>query len=71
MTIASWGPSVGTDPMVRAPSVDDEGVISNWANTPYDLRRRGSALPATSTRSSSTTRPAAALRELALLDPDW
>ena len=34
----------------------DEGVISNWEELPFDLRRRRLALPAPSTRSSSAPR---------------
>jgi len=48
----------------------DDGVISNWADSPYDLRRRRlSAVGAVNTIVISDE-TAAALRELQSLDPD-
>jgi hypothetical protein len=49
---------------------DDQGVISNWAESPFDLRRRQLTLaqPAVDIVISEDT--ATALRELRLLDPD-
>lgn len=50
---------------------DDEGVISNWENSPYDLRRqRLTAVNHTVHEVVVTDEVAAALRELVLLDPD-
>lgn len=49
---------------------DDAGLISNWPDSPFDLRRRGLAA-AHPTRGIVIGREtAAALRELQLLDPD-
>jgi hypothetical protein len=54
----------------RCSVCEDQGVISNWENTPYDLRRRrlGSASDVHQVMVSDET--AAALRELRLLDAD-
>lgn len=49
---------------------DDEGVISNWAHTPYDLRRRRLSVAGTVDEVIVSDETAAALRELVLLDPD-
>ncbi len=49
---------------------DDEGAISNWADTPYDLRRRRLSLAGTVDEIIVSDETAAALRELVLLDPD-
>ncbi len=49
---------------------DDEGVISNWADTPYDLRRRRLSVAGTVDEVIVSDETAAALRELVLLDPD-
>jgi len=49
---------------------DDEGAISNWADTPYDLRRRRLSVAGTLDEVIVSDETAAALRELVLLDPD-
>lgn len=49
---------------------DDEGTISNWANSPYDLRRRRLTVAVAVHEIVIADEVAAALRELALLDPD-
>jgi hypothetical protein len=48
---------------------DDEGVISNWADTPYDLPRRRLSAVGDVDEVIVTDETAAALRELVLLDP--
>jgi hypothetical protein len=49
---------------------DDEGVISNWEGSPFDLRRRRLALADPVREIVIPGEIAAALRELRLLDPD-
>ncbi|PND54791.1 hypothetical protein CRM90_26210 [Mycobacterium sp. ENV421] len=49
---------------------DDEGVISNWADSPYDLRRRGLSLADALEEVIVSDKTAAVLRDLMLLDPD-
>jgi hypothetical protein len=49
---------------------DDEGVISNWADSPFDLRRRRPTLVAPVNEIVIPSEVAAALRELRLLDAD-
>ena len=49
---------------------DDEGVISNWAGSPFDLRRRRLALADPVNEIVISEDVAAALRELRLLDAD-
>jgi hypothetical protein len=49
---------------------DDEGVISNWAESPYDLRRRTLTLASPVNEVVVSEEVAAALRELLLLDTD-
>jgi hypothetical protein len=49
---------------------DDEGVISNWADSPYDLRRRTLTLASQVNEVVVSEEVAAALRELQLLDTD-
>jgi hypothetical protein len=49
---------------------DDEGVISNWADTPFDLRRRRLSVAGAVEEVIVSDKTAAALRELVLLDPD-
>lgn len=49
---------------------DDEGVISNWADSPYDLRRRRLGVAGDVDEVIVSDNTAAALRELVLLDPD-
>jgi hypothetical protein len=48
----------------------DEGVISNWQDSPYDLRRQQLALARPVTEVVISEEVAAALRELQLLDLD-
>jgi hypothetical protein len=48
---------------------DDEGVISNWADTPSDLPRRRLSAVGDVDEVIVTDETAAALRELLLLDP--
>lgn len=48
----------------------DEGVISNWQDSPYDLRRRQLALARPIKEVVISEQVAAALRELRLLDLD-
>lgn len=49
---------------------DDEGLISNWADSPYDLRRRRLSVADDVDEIIVSDKTAAALRDLALLDPD-
>jgi hypothetical protein len=49
---------------------DDEGVISNWADSPFDLRRRRLTLADPVNEIVISEDVAAALRELRLLDAD-
>ncbi len=50
---------------------DDTGVISNWQDTPFDLRRRSLSLAQAATNDIHIPNEiAAALRDLHLLDPD-
>ena len=49
---------------------DDEGIISNWEDSPFDLRRRRRALAGSVTQIVIPDEVAAALRELRLLDTD-
>ena len=48
----------------------DEGVISNWEDSPFDLRRRGLSVAPAATEIVITSQVAAALRDLQLLDLD-
>jgi hypothetical protein len=48
----------------------DEGVISNWEDSPYDLRRRRLTAVGAVNEVVITDEVAAALRELVFLDPD-
>ena len=48
----------------------DEGVISNWADSPYDLRRRRLSIVGARQDIVVSDEIAAALRDLQLLDPD-
>ncbi|MCW2649870.1 MAG: hypothetical protein JWR32_846 [Mycobacterium sp.] len=48
----------------------DEGAISNWEDSPFDLRRRRLALTGALHQIVIPNEVAAALRELQLLDPD-
>jgi hypothetical protein len=49
---------------------DDTGVISNWEDSPFDLRRRGLTVAETTSDIVIANETAAALRDLQLLDPD-
>jgi hypothetical protein len=49
---------------------DDEGMISNWEDSPFDLRRRRPALAGAIHQIVIPNEVAAALRELRLLDTD-
>ena len=51
-------------------SCDDEGVISNWGDSPYDLRRRTLTLASPLKQIVITDEGASALRDLRLLDAD-
>jgi hypothetical protein len=48
----------------------DDGVISNWQETPYDLRRRALVLTDNATAITVPLEVAEALQDLQLLDPD-
>lgn len=48
----------------------DDGVISGWEDSPFDLRRRRPTLARALTEVSLSDQVAAALRELRLLDVD-
>ncbi len=48
----------------------DQGVISNWADSPFDLRRRRLTLAAPANEIVISEQVAAALRDLRLLDAD-
>jgi hypothetical protein len=49
---------------------DDDGIISNWEDSPFDLRRRRLALVGSVNQIVIANEVAVALRELRLLDPD-
>ena len=49
---------------------DDEGVISNWEDSPFDLRRRRLTLAGAVNEIVIPDQVAAALRDLRLLDTD-
>jgi hypothetical protein len=49
---------------------DDEGMISNWEDSPFDLRRRRLTLAGAVNEIVIGDEVAAALRELRLLDAD-
>ncbi len=49
---------------------DDAGVISNWEDSPFDLRRRGLTVAEANTEILIPNEVAAALRDLQLLDTD-
>ena len=63
-----------TDPSTpirwQCSACDDTGVISNWEDSPFDLRRRGLAVAEPANDIIVTNDIAAALRNLQLLDPD-
>ncbi len=49
---------------------EDDGVISNWEDSPFDLRRRQLAVAGDLTEIVISEQVAATLRDLRLLDPD-
>jgi hypothetical protein len=49
---------------------DDAGVISNWEDSPFDLRRRQLTVAEAANQIVIPTQVAAALRDLQLLDTD-
>jgi len=49
---------------------DDEGMVSNWEDSPFDLRRRGLTLAGAVSQIVMSDQVAAALRDLRLLDAD-
>jgi len=49
---------------------DDEGAVSNWEDSPFDLRRRRLTLAGAASEIIIPDQVAAALRELRLLDTD-
>ena len=49
---------------------EDQGVISNWEDSPFDLRRRRPTLAGAASQIVIPEEVAAALRELQLLDTD-
>ena len=49
---------------------DDAGVISNWEDSPFDLRRRQLTVAEKTNEIVITNHVAAALRDLRLLDSD-
>jgi hypothetical protein len=54
----------------RCSGCDDEGVISNWEDSPFDLRRRRLTLAGAVNEIVIPDEVAAALRDLRLLDTD-
>jgi hypothetical protein len=54
----------------RCTACADAGTISNWAGSPYDLRRRTPGAVAPSTAVVLPRETMAVLREVLLLDPD-
>jgi len=49
---------------------EDAGMISNWADSPFDLRRRDLTVADNADEILISSEVAAALRDLQLLDPD-
>ena len=60
----------GTPIRWQCSSCADTGIISNWEDSPFDLRRRGLTIAQPSTDMWITNDIAATLRDLQLLDPD-
>jgi hypothetical protein len=54
----------------RCSVCDDEGVISNWEDSPFDLRRRQLVVAGDLTEIVISEQVAATLRDLRLLDTD-
>jgi hypothetical protein len=63
-------PTPGTPIRWQCSTCEDVGVISNWEESPFDLRRRGLAVAEPANDIAITNDIAAALRDLQLLDPD-
>lgn len=70
MTIAIAGAEAAAPIRWWCTACDDEGAISNWADTPYDLRRRRPSVAGDVDEVIVSDKTAAVLRELVLLDPD-
>jgi hypothetical protein len=70
MTIAIVGAEASAPIRWWCSVCDDEGVISNWADTLYDLRRRRLSLAGDLEEVIVSDETAAVLRDLVLLDPD-
>lgn len=68
ITVLQDGP--GTPIRWECSGCGDEGVISNWECSPFDLRRQGLAVAGPVTEIIIPDDVAAALRELTLLDTD-
>lgn len=66
MIVLGTGP--GTPIRWQCSACDDEGVISNWEHSPFDLRRQRLTLAGAVTEIVMPDDVAAALRELSLLD---
>lgn len=70
MTIAIAGAEASAPIRWWCTVCDDQGVISNWAGSPYDLRRRRLSVARDVDEVIVSDETAAALRELVLLDPE-
>ena len=70
MTIAMVGAQASAPIRWWCSVCDDEGVISNWADSPYDLRRRRLSLAGDVDEVIVSDKTAAVLRDLVLLVPD-
>jgi hypothetical protein len=64
-----YGPSRGADP-VAVRRLHRRRVVSNWEESPYDLRRQQLTVASAVHEIVIGDEAAAALRELRLLDPD-
>ena len=70
MTIAIMGAEAAAPIRWWCSVCGDEGVISNWADSPYDLRRRRLSVAGDVDEVAVSDKTAAVLRDLVLLDPD-
>ena len=52
-------------------SCADDGLISNWSDSPYDLRRRALAVAGPVNQIATTDEVASALRNLPFMDIDY
>lgn len=68
--IVVLGTGPGTPIRWQCSACDDEGVISNWENSPFDLRRQTLTLAGAVSEIVIPDDVAAVLRELSLLDAD-